>query len=130
MIAAYAPLTGLGCSSVIVIYAVVGVDGVDRGGRLELWLGKTISAAELDRYLTEQLQRKTGFEMIRLSAGYRLRAPDADGCNWSGDVIPIDRTRGPPDEAMAAAVGPIAECSPITRIAWRPAVPYPFGTGH
>ena len=68
---------------------------------------KTISAAELDRYLTERLHRKIGFEMVRLSAGYRLRAPDADGCNWSGDVIPIDRTRGPPDEAIAAAVGPI-----------------------
>ena len=70
----------------------------------------TISAVRLDRYLTKQLHKTPGFEGVSLSAGYRLRVPDASGCNWSGDVTPMYDTRVkrvPPPESFAAALPPI-----------------------
>ena len=48
-----------------------------------------VAAARLDRYLTSQLRKTPGFETVSVSAGYRLRAPDEEGCNWSGDVVPM-----------------------------------------
>lgn len=66
-----------------------------------------ISATELDQYLTEQLQKVPGFEQISVSAGYRLRTPDADGCNWSGDVVPLHGKRAPPPEVIAETLRPI-----------------------
>ena len=69
----------------------------------------TISAASLDQYLTEQLRRTSGFEDISLAAGYRLRTTDADGCNWSGDVVPLRGIRGPSSEVIAEALRPIVK---------------------
>src|SRR5687768_8650975 len=45
-----------------------------------------LAPVALDRYLTRQLHKTAGFNAVRLAAGYRLRAPDARGCNWSGDI--------------------------------------------
>jgi hypothetical protein len=67
----------------------------------------SISAETLDDILTEELHRVPGFEAVRVSAGYRLRAPDAEGCNWSGRVVPVHGVRAPPSEAIAAALSPI-----------------------
>ncbi len=50
---------------------------------------ESVAPARLDRYLTRQLRKMPGFETVSVSAGYRLRAPDEDGCNWSGDVVPM-----------------------------------------
>jgi hypothetical protein len=71
----------------------------------------TISAARLDEYLTEQLHESAGFENVRLSAGYRLRTPDVDGCNWSGHVFPVHGTRGPTSEEIADAARPIVKAA-------------------
>jgi hypothetical protein len=48
-----------------------------------------IPAAHIDRYLTRQLHKMPGFEKVAVSVGYRLRAADEDGCNWSGHVVPM-----------------------------------------
>lgn len=68
---------------------------------------KPLSAFALDRYLTHQLHKTAGFEGVRLVAGYRLRAPDAQGCNWSGDVTAIHGTGTPRSATIAAALCPI-----------------------
>jgi hypothetical protein len=67
----------------------------------------TVAAADLDRYLNEQLQRVRGFENIRLSAGYRLSSPDADGCNWSGKMTCLHGPRAPAREVIDATLRPI-----------------------
>jgi hypothetical protein len=66
-----------------------------------------IPAARLDRYLTEQLHRAPGFESVSVSAGYRLSAPDVEGCNWSGKFVLLRGPRAPSSEAIAAALRPI-----------------------
>jgi hypothetical protein len=67
-----------------------------------------ISAVRLDRHLTERLrQSDRAFETVRLAAGYRLRATDASGCNWSGHVVPIHGLRAPAHEIIEAALHPI-----------------------
>jgi hypothetical protein len=68
-----------------------------------------ISADRLDRYLTRRLHKIPGFDKVSVSAGYRLRAPDADGCNWSGDVVPVHGVRAPPSEVIAATLRPIVQ---------------------
>jgi hypothetical protein len=70
---------------------------------------KPLSAAALDQYLTEQLHKTAEFEDVRLAAGYRLRAPDAHGCNWSGNVTAIHGMRVPPSARIAAALCPIVK---------------------
>lgn len=67
----------------------------------------TISPVRLDRHLTTQLRRSGAFDGVRLSAGYRLRAPDASGCNWSGHVVAIYGLRAPSQEIIEAALRPI-----------------------
>jgi hypothetical protein len=67
----------------------------------------TLSPTKLDQYLTGELHKTPGFEAVDLSAGYRLRGPDVDGCNWSGDVIPIRGMRAPAPERIADALRPI-----------------------
>jgi hypothetical protein len=67
----------------------------------------TIAAETLDDILTEELHRVPGFEAVAVSAGYRLRAPDVQGCNWSGRVVPLHGVRAPPAAAIAAALTPI-----------------------
>jgi hypothetical protein len=66
-----------------------------------------VPAARLDRYLTDELHKLPGFDMVTVYAGYRLRAPDDEGCNWSGAVIPVHGVRAPPREEIAAALRPI-----------------------
>ena len=66
-----------------------------------------ISAARVDRYLTARLRQGGAFGTVRLSAGYRLRTPDASGCNWSGRVVAIHGPGGPTPETLAAALRPI-----------------------
>lgn len=70
-------------------------------------LRTAIPAARLDRYLTEQLHRAPGFETVSVSAGYRLSAPDVDGCNWSGKVVPLRGPSAPAADVIAAALRPI-----------------------
>jgi hypothetical protein len=70
-----------------------------------------ISAERLDRYLTSQLQKLPGFDAVTVSAGYRLRTPDVDGCNWSGDVVPVHGVRAPPAEEIAARLQPIVRAA-------------------
>jgi hypothetical protein len=68
---------------------------------------KTIPATKLDRYLTAQLHKRPGFERVDVSAGYRLRAPDAEGCNWSGQVVALHGVRAPAADLIAATLAPI-----------------------
>jgi hypothetical protein len=68
-----------------------------------------LSAVALDRYLTQQLHKTGGFKAVRLAAGYRLRAPDARGCNWSGDITVIHGTHAPLSGPIAAALRPIVK---------------------
>ncbi len=68
-----------------------------------------LSAVALDRYLTEQLHKTAGFSAVRLAAGYRLRARDAHGCNWSGDITVLHGTRAPLSGTIATAVRPIVK---------------------
>jgi len=71
-----------------------------------------ISAVRLDRHLTERLRQcDPAFDTISLAAGYRLRATDASGCNWSGHVVPLHGLRGPPHETIEVAVRPIVEAA-------------------
>lgn len=70
-----------------------------------------ISAGRLDRHLTARLRRSGAFETVRVSAGYRLRVPDASGCNWSGRVVPIHGLRAPAREIIEAALSPIVEAA-------------------
>jgi hypothetical protein len=51
------------------------------------------------------------FETVRVSAGYRLRAPDASGCNWSGQVVAIHGLRAPAREIIEAALRPIVKAA-------------------
>lgn len=68
-----------------------------------------ISPQKLDRYLTAQLQKVPGFAGVTVYAGYRLRQPDADGCNWSGQAVPIHGVRAPAPEVIAATLRPILQ---------------------
>jgi hypothetical protein len=70
-----------------------------------------IPAQQLDDYLNDQLHRVRGFDGVSVSAGYRLRAPDADGCNWSGAVVPIHGTRAPSAELISATLRPIVRAA-------------------
>jgi hypothetical protein len=70
-----------------------------------------ISAVRLDRHLTTKLRQSGAFETVRLSAGYRLRASDASGCNWSGHVVAIHGLRAPSQEIIEAALRPIVEAA-------------------
>lgn len=70
-----------------------------------------ISAVRLDRHLTARLRHSGPFETVRVSAGYRLRVPDASGCNWSGDVVAIHGLRAPSREIIEAALRPIVEAA-------------------
>jgi hypothetical protein len=70
-----------------------------------------ISPGRLDRHLTARLRRSGAFETVRVSAGYRLRVPDASGCNWSGRVVPIHGLRAPAPEIIEAALRPIVQAA-------------------
>jgi len=70
---------------------------------------ETISAVALDKYLTRELHKTAGFEMVRLSAGFRLRVPDKKGCNWSGNITHIHGIRAPSCEKIDAALAPIVK---------------------
>ena len=66
-----------------------------------------LAAVALDRYLTRQLHKTAGFSAVRVAAGYRLRARDAHGCNWSGDITVLHGTRAPLSGTTATALRPI-----------------------
>jgi hypothetical protein len=70
-----------------------------------------IPASRLDRYLTQQLHRVPGFDAVDVSAAYRLSAPDARGCNWSGNVVLVHGSRAPLPEVVAAALRPIVRAA-------------------
>jgi len=70
-----------------------------------------ISPEKLDCYLTDQLHKVPGFEAVDISAGYRLRAPDDEGCNWSGKVVALHGLRAPLAEDIAAALRPIVRAA-------------------
>jgi hypothetical protein len=70
-------------------------------------LREEVSASTLDCYLTEQLHRIPGFAEVEVSAGYRLSAPDASGCNWSGNVVLRRGSRAPRLDLITAALRPI-----------------------
>jgi len=46
-----------------------------------------------------------------VSAGYRLRATDENGCNWSGDVVPMYGIRAPLASLIAAVLRPIVRAA-------------------
>ena len=52
-----------------------------------------------------------GFETVSVSAGYRLRATDEDGCNWSGEVVPMYGIRAPLATDIAAVLRPIVRAA-------------------
>jgi hypothetical protein len=70
-----------------------------------------IPAWELDRYLTRQLHKTPGFDSVSLSAGYRLRQTDEDGCNWSGAVVAMCGRATPEASTIAAALPPLVEAA-------------------
>jgi|KBSSwiStaDraftv2_1062776.scaffolds.fasta_scaffold6258782_1 hypothetical protein len=70
-----------------------------------------IAPERLDRYLTRKLHELPGFEAVSVSAGYRLRATDENGCNWSGDVVPMYGIRAPLATDIAAALRPIVKAA-------------------
>jgi hypothetical protein len=70
-----------------------------------------ISAAKLDCYLTDQLHKVPGFEAVDIAAGYRLRAPDDEGCNWSGKVVALHGLRAPLADDIAKALRPIVRAA-------------------
>jgi hypothetical protein len=70
-----------------------------------------ISAVRLDRHLTARLRQSGAFQTVRVWAGYRLRVPDASGCNWSGHVIATHGLRAPAAEIIEAALRPIVEAA-------------------
>jgi hypothetical protein len=66
-----------------------------------------ISPQQLDHYLTAELHKVPGFAGVTVHAGYRLREPDADGCNWSGHAVPLHGVRAPPADVIEATLRPI-----------------------
>jgi hypothetical protein len=52
-----------------------------------------------------------GFETVSVSAGYRLRATDEEGCNWSGDVVPMYGMRAPLATDIAEVLRPIVKAA-------------------
>ena len=48
---------------------------------------------------------------MSVSAGYRLRATDENGCNWSGDVVPMYGIRAPLASLIAAVLRPIVRAA-------------------
>jgi hypothetical protein len=72
---------------------------------------KCVAAAHLDRYLTRQLRKTPGFETVSVSVGYRLRAPDEDGCNWSGDVVPMFGTHPSHADIVSRSLRPIVKAA-------------------
>ena len=70
---------------------------------------RPLAAVALDRYLTQELHKTAGFSAVHLAAGYRLRARDAHGCNWSGDITVLHGTHVPLSGTIAAALRPIVK---------------------
>lgn len=70
-----------------------------------------VPASQVDRYLTRQLHKRTGFGAVSLSVGYRLRAPDEEGCNWSGAVVPVCGAHAPEASIIAAALPPLVKAA-------------------
>ncbi len=70
-----------------------------------------VDASQVDRYLTIQLRKMPGFGTVSISVGYRLRAPDEEGCNWSGAVVPVCGRHAPEAGVIAAALPPIVRAA-------------------
>lgn len=68
-------------------------------------------ASQVDRYLTRQLHKLTGFGAVSISVGYRLRAPDEEGCNWSGAAVPVCGAHAPEASIIAAALPPFVKAA-------------------
>jgi hypothetical protein len=70
-----------------------------------------ITPGRLDHYLTRKLHEVPGFEMVSVSAGYRLRTTDENGCNWSGDVVPMYGIRAPLASLITVVLRPIVKAA-------------------
>jgi hypothetical protein len=70
-----------------------------------------VAASQVDRYLTRQLRKRPGFGAVSISVGYRLRAPDDEGCNWSGAVVPVCGRHAPEASIIAAALPPFVKAA-------------------
>jgi hypothetical protein len=81
-------------------------EGARRGAARAL-----VPAYRLDRYVTSELHKLPGFESVSVSVGYRLRATEEDGCNWSGDMIPRYGRGAPCAAVVTAALRPIARAA-------------------
>lgn len=66
-------------------------------------------ASQVDRYLTRQLRKLTGFGAVSASVGYRLREPDEKGCNWSGAVVLRCGAHAPDAGIIAATLPPFVK---------------------
>ena len=42
---------------------------------------------EISDWLTQELRKFPGCEETTVSIQYELQGPDADGCNWSRDIV-------------------------------------------
>lgn len=42
---------------------------------------------EISEWLTAELHKQRGCQETRVSVQYQLQEPDAEGCNWSRDLI-------------------------------------------
>jgi hypothetical protein len=70
-----------------------------------------VPASQVDRYLTRRLRRLAGFGAVSASVGYRLRAPDEEGCNWSGEVVLMCGAHAPDAAIIAATLPPLVEAA-------------------
>lgn len=70
-----------------------------------------VTAHCLDCYVTNELRKLPGFESISVTVGYRLRAVDENGCNWSGNVVPRYGRGAPSAAIVTAALRPIARAA-------------------
>jgi len=70
-----------------------------------------ITADRLDRHVTGELHKLDGFDAVTVSVGYRLRAVDESGCNWTGDLVPRYGAGAPGGDVVAAALRPIARAA-------------------
>ena len=70
-----------------------------------------VPASQVDRYLTRRLHKLPGFGAVSISAGYRLRTPDEEGCNWSGAVVPVCGSHAPQTSIIVAALPPLVEAA-------------------
>lgn len=62
----------------------------------------------LAEWLTSELRKFDGCDECEVTAVYRLREPDKEGCNWSMDGPPVRATGVPPEILRPALADVVA----------------------